>query len=471
MIPKELAQKVLGAALESGGDLAEIYLENQEMLRLTLDDGRLENPTQGRDTGAGVRVFSGEGAAYAYTDDLSETSLLESARAASAAARGTAHPRLTIDLTRRSSQLDFPVRRPFEELPASAKAGWLHEMDSAGRAYHPAVSQLWARYLQVRRQVWIYNSDGVWAEDDRSIIEFRCNVVAKRGDMLQEVHGGFGGQAGLELVDGHDPALMARETAEAAVRMLDSRPAPAGEMAVVVTKGWGGVLFHEACGHAMEADFITNGTSAYAGKIGQAVASPLITAVDDGTIPGRRGSGRFDDEGTPSQHTVLIENGVLREYMWDLAEARKAGHLSTGNGRRQSYQFMPMPRMTNTYIAAGPHDPEEILRSVKKGIFVKRLGGGQADFASGNFVFSVTEGYLIEDGHLTAPIRGATLVGTGPDVLKQIDMLGTDFELDPGMGTCGKLQEARVGVGQPTLRIPRLTVGGTQGIGAGMAGG
>ncbi|MFQ5615214.1 MAG: TldD/PmbA family protein, partial [Anaerolineales bacterium] len=451
----------LDVALENGGDLAEVYLENRETLSMNLDDGRLESATRGDDIGGGVRVFYGTTAAYAYTDDLSEPALLEAAKAAAAAARGTAEPRVSVDLTRRESDLDFSPERPYDELPAADKAEWLRKMDAAARAHSPYVRQVQASFGQLRRRVWIYNSDGVWAEDDRNILEFRALIVAERNGVLQRVGGGLGGQKGLELVDENDPVEMAKDAAKSAVIMLDARPAPAGETTVVIANGWGGVLFHEACGHAMEADFVTKGTSAYTGLVGQQVAAPILTAIDDGTIPGRRGSSRFDDEGTPSSRTVLIENGILKEYMWDLTEARRAGHHSTGNGRRQSFRHIPMPRMTNTYVDAGPHDPEEIIRSVKNGIFVKRLGGGQADIARGDFVFSVTEGYLIEDGKLTEPIRGATLVGNGPAVLKQIDMLGSDFALDPGMGMCGKFQTARISVGQPTVRIPKLTVGGT----------
>lgn len=233
-------------------------------------------------------------------------------------------------------------------------------------------------------------------------------------------------------------------------------------MTVVLPNGWGGVLFHEACGHQMEADFITKGGSAYSGKVGEMVASPIISAIDDGTIPGRRGSLRFDDEGTPSQRTVLIENGVLKEYMWDLTEARRVGReASTGNGRRQSFRHMPMPRMTNTFIDNGEHDPDEIIANTKRGIFIKSMSGGQADIAKGDFVFNAKEAYLIEDGKLTAPLKGATVAGNGPVVLKEIDMVGNDLALDPGIGTCGKGQTARVSVGQPTVRLPKVTVAGT----------
>ncbi len=462
MIPIETVKRVLKAALKNGGDLAEVYLENKETLSLTLDDGRLERATQGNDVGGGVRVFYGETAAYAYTDDLTEESLLAAAGAAAAAARGSNGARISVDLTRSVSPLDFPVEKPFDQMTPAGKGGHLRRMDKAARAYSPEVVQVRAGYQQTSRRVWIYNSEGLWAEDDREIVEFRGQVTAQRGDILQTMSSGFGGQKGLELLDEHDPARIMTEIAESAVRMLDARPAPAGEMPVVISNGWGGVLFHEACGHCLEADFITQGASAYAGLVGQRVGADFLTAVDDGTIPGRRGSMRFDDEGVPSQRTVLIENGILKEYMWDMTEARRAGRSSTGNGRRQTFRHMPMPRMTNTYIDAGPHDPEEIIRSVKRGLYAKRLGGGQVEIGRGDYVFGVTEAWLIEDGRLTAPVRGATLVGNGPETLRQIDMIGSDVALDPGMGLCGKFQSARVSVGQPTVRVPKLTVGGTE---------
>jgi TldD protein len=461
MIAEETVQRLLVTALKNGGDLAEVYLEDKDTLSLTLDNGRLEQAVQGNDIGAGIRVFYGNTAAYAYTDDLSETALMEAAQAAAAAARSSNEPRVLVNLTKQESQLDFSIKKPFEELSVADKAAILRQMDTAARAYSPHVVQVVANYNQVRRRVWIFNSDGVWVEDDRQIVEFGSHVTAQRGDVRQSMATGIGGQMGLELLDQKDPVASTVEAAESAVLMLDARPAPAGEMTVVINNGWGGVLFHEACGHCMEADFITKGASAYAGLVGERVGPDFLTAIDDGTIPGRRGSIRFDDEGTPSQRTVLIENGILKEYMWDLTEARREGRGSTGNGRRQSFRHMPMPRMTNTFIDAGPHDPEEIIRSVKKGLYAKRLGGGQVEIGRGDYVFAVTEGWLIEDGKLTAPVRGATLVGNGPDTLRQMDMIGTDLALDPGRGMCGKWQSARVSVGQPTVRVPKLVVGGT----------
>ena len=461
MLPVETVQKVLSAALKNGGDLAEVYLEDKDTLSLTLDDGRLEQATQGNDRGGGVRVFYGNTAAYAYTDDLSEAALLEAAAAAAAAARGTNKPRVAMDLTKRISPLRFPVRRPFDQMSTADKAAILRKMDRAGRSYHPTVKQVRASYNQTSRRVWIYNSDGVWAEDDRQIIEFAGVVTAQKGDVRQTAFGAIGGQMGLELLD-QDPIKAVQGAAQSAVVMLDAIPAPAGEMMVVINNGWGGVLFHEACGHCLEADFITQGMSAYAGLVGERVGPKALTAVDDGTIPGRRGSMRFDDEGTPTQRTVLIKEGILQEYMWDLTEARRVGRSSTGNGRRQSFRHMPMPRMTNTFITAGQYEQEEVIASVKKGLFAKKLGGGQVEIGRGDYVFTVVEGWLIEGGRLTYPVRGATLVGNGPDTLRQIDMIADDEALDPGRGMCGKGQSARVSVGQPTVRVPKLTVGGTE---------
>jgi TldD protein len=460
MISEETARRVIQAGLHNGGDLAEIYVEDRVSLQFGLDDGKVEEAIRGRDRGAGVRVFYGDTAAYAYTDELTEKSLLEAARSAAAAAKRETR-RKVLAFSRHEHPLPLHYDRPFETMAVAEKTRLLHELDAAVRDTDRRVVGAIVRLGHLNRRMWLWNSEGVQAEDERNIIEMRLTAIAREGELIQRIGVGIGGQMGLEFFDERDPLAEAREVAASAVTMLDSRPAPAGEMPVVITNGWGGVLFHEACGHALEADFVTKGTSAYTGLVGQQVASPLVTAIDDGTIPDRRGTMRFDDDGTPTSRTVLIERGVLRDYMWDLAEARRVGHGLTGNGRRESYRHMPIPRMTNTYIDAGSHDPEEIVQSVKRGVFVRRLGGGQADPAKGDFVFSVTEGYLIEDGRITAPIRGATLIGNGPEVLKQIDMVGTDLALDPGMGTCGKGQSARASVGQPTIRILRLTVGGT----------
>ncbi len=461
MISKEVASKVLSEALRTGADLAELYVEDVTSMQLGLEDSKLERAVRGADRGAGVRVFFGNLVTYAYTDDLTEESLLNAAHAAASAGSGSAKSQM-IDLTQRNSPLKFSIEKGFDTLSIEDKAALLHKIDETGRAYSPLIAQVTAGYNELRRHVWLFNSDGVQVEDDRSFVEMRFGVVARKNGTLQRINQGFGGQVGMELLDRNDPIAKIKDVAESGVRMLDARPCPAGEMTVVMCNGWGGVLFHEACGHQMEADFITKGSSAYTGKVGQQVAAPIITAIDDGTIPGRRGSLRFDDDGTPSQRTVLIEQGVLKEYMWDLVEARRVGRAaSTGNGRRESFRHMPMPRMTNTFIDRGEHDPDEIIRSTQKGIYIKGMAGGQADISKGDFVFNATEAYLIEAGKLTAPVRGATVMGNGPKVLLEIDMVGTDLALDPGQGMCGKGQAARVSVGQPTIRMPRVTVGGT----------
>lgn len=460
MIPRDIASRVLVESLKNGGDLSEIYVEDRQSINLSLEDSKVEKTVRGVDRGAGVRIFYGNTATYAYTDDLSLESLLHTAREASSAARGSSKVQV-LEFTRSGSPLDFPLEKPFDTMGEREKAQLLHDIDQVARGYDPRLSQVQARYKEYSLRVWIYNSEGHWAEDERNIVEVYIAALAQKDGLVQRAFTAVGGQSGLELLDRLDPLLEAREAAKSAVKMLEAQPPPAGEMTVVMGPGWGGVLFHEACGHALEADFVNQGASIFAGRLGEQVASPLITLIDDSTLPARRGSFRFDDDGTPSQRTVLIENGVLREYMWDLAQARKANYRSTGNGRRQSFRYLPMPRMTNTFIAAGESDPDQIIRSVKKGLYVKMLGGGQADVAKGDFVFSVSEGYLIEDGKLTAPVRGATLIGNGPKILTEIDMVGHNLELDKGLGMCGKGQKLPVSVGQPTLRIPSITVGGT----------
>ncbi|MBN1285760.1 MAG: TldD/PmbA family protein [Anaerolineae bacterium] len=460
MISSETARKVLDEALRGGGDLAEIYVEDRVNLSFGLEEQRVEDATLGGDRGAGIRVFYGEMAAYAYTDDLSEESLVEAAKAVSAAGKST-NKATVQNLTRREHPIEHSFERPYDDMSEAEKAAMLRQVDGIARGCSPHVSQVITGFGHLRRRVWIFNSDGVWAEDDRNIIEFRVMVIAQKNGVIQRAYEAFGGQTGLELITQNSPEAAARKAAETAVKMLDAKDAPAGEMPVVIGNGWGGVLFHEACGHPLEADFITKGASAYTGMQGQRVGAEFLNAIDDGSLPGRRGTMRFDDEGTPTQRTVLIENGILKEFMWDLTEARRAGRQSTGNGRRQSFRHMPMPRMTNTFIDAGPHDPEEIVASVDKGIYVASMGGGQVEIARGDFVFNVTEGYMIEKGQITYPVKGATLIGNGPKVLSEIDMIGGDLALDPGFGMCGKGQSARVSVGQPTIRIPRMTVGGT----------
>jgi TldD protein len=465
MISQDVVRKILSESLKNGGDLAEIYVEDKQSITLSLEDSKVEEAVKGTDRGAGIRIFYGNVAAYAYTDDLSQESLLHAAKEAASATRGSNKVQI-LELARSRSPLDFPLEKGFDTMSERSKAELLHNIDQTARGYDPRINQVQASYTEQCRRVWIYNSEGHWVEDERNMIQVVIVAMAQKDSLVQRAVTAIGGQLGLELLDRQDPLIEAQEAAESAVEMLEACPAPAGEMTVVMSHGWGGVLFHEACGHALEADFVNQGASIFAGRLREQVASPLITLIDDSTIPTRRGSFRFDDDGTSSQRTILIEKGVLKEYMWDLTQARRGGHRSTGNGRRQSFRHLPMPRMTNTFIAAGESDPEEIIQSVKEGLYVKMLGGGQADVTKGDFVFSVNEGYLIEDGKLTAPVRGATLIGNGPEILQQIDMVGHDLELDKGLGVCGKGQRIPVSVGQPTLRIPSITVGGTiEGLG------
>ena len=460
MISEDVARKVLAKSLENGGALAELYIEDRQSLDLGLEDSKVEVALRGTDRGAGIRIFCGNVATYAHTDELSEESLLRVASEAASAGRGSAKVEV-LGFAHSHSPADSPFEKPFHIMGEKEKAQVLQEIDRAARGYDPRIHQVQANYRESRQRIWIYNSEGRYAEDERNMLQIAIVAMARKDSLVQRAVAVVGGQSGLELLDQVDPVAEGLEAAQSAVKMLDARPAPAGEMTVVTNRGWGGVLFHEACGHALEADFVNQGASIFAERLGERVASPLITLIDDGTLPGRRGSFRFDDDGTPSQRTVLIECGVLREYLWDVAEGRRANHRSTGNGRRQSFRYPSLPRMTNTFIAAGETDPEEIIRSVKRGLYVKMLGGGQADIAKGDFVFSVSEGYVIEDGRLTAPVRGATLIGNGPQVLGEIDMVGSDLELDKGLGVCGKGQTVPVSVGQPTLRIPSITVGGT----------
>jgi TldD protein len=461
VIPAASLESVLAAALAKGGDFAEVFAQDRTALNIGLEDRKVERVQSGRDRGAGVRVVAGEVTGYAYTDDLEETSLLRAAAIAAAVADGAASDtRVALRRVRRRravKEAEPPESRPEREL-----ADLLRAVDVSAREAGPAVRQVTARFFHAHQRVTIANSDGLLAGDERIELQLSAAVTAQRGDLLQVGRRARGGQGGLELLRDPDPDQLGRETAEVALTLLDARPAPAGKMPVVVSNGWGGVLFHEAVGHGLEADHIVANGSVYAGKLGRRVADPLVTLVDDATVPGHRGSCRFDDEGSPAQHTLLVEAGILRGYLADRKTARQLGLPRTGNGRRQSFQFLPIPRMSNLYIAPGTTDPDDLLRDTPRGLYVKSLGGGMVDTASGQFVFSVTEGYLIERGRLGPPVRGATLAGDAFSVLAGIDAVGSDFAMDPGLGNCGKQgQWVPVGVGQPTLRVRELLVGGT----------
>jgi TldD protein len=450
---------VLAAALATGGDWAEVYAERRDSTGISIDDRRIEELTSGRDQGAGVRVVKGAQAAYAYTNVLTRASLLEAARAAAAALKGQQRVSV-VDLSRVMPPVSHPVLRSPSDVSKAEKVAAARRAEQAAWAVGSDVRQVSSSYADVVQHVFLANSFGHLSEETRIRTRLVCQVVAARDDLVQTGFEGPGGSVGAELLDQHPPEDVGREAAERAVRLLDSVPSPAGEMTVVLNAGGGGVLFHEACGHGLEADAIAKDTTVYAKRKGDQVGSEIFHGVDDGSVPNGWGSFGFDDEGTPAQRTVLFDGGVQTGEMSDRISAGKLGTTPTGNGRRQSYQHLPIPRMTNSYILPGTTDPAAILADVAHGLYAEGLGGGQVNPATGDFVFGITEAYLIENGELTRRVRGANLIGNGPEALAHIDAVGSDFDVKQGV--CGKDgQWVPVSFGTPTLRIARLTVGGT----------
>jgi TldD protein len=457
-----LLEVTLARALRYGGDFAEVYVEDRDTMGLRLEDGRIEQTSGGRETGAAVRLLSGERTYYAYSDELDEHGLGAAADAVAAAARaGDSAAAAVVHLGAvRSLPGEHPVAVPPDEVAVAFKAQLVRAADEAARAEGAEIVQATVGYGDTRQRVLIANSLGDLVYDDRTRTRFSAQVVARRGDVIQTGHETVGGSAGFELLDEAIARDTAATAAQKAVVMLDSKPAPVGAMPVVLSNGFGGTLFHEACGHGLEADAIAKGASIYAGKMGEVVAAPHVSAYDDGSIRNGWGSQAFDDEGVPTQKTLVIEDGRLTGYLYDRLRARAAGASPTGNGRRQSFRHVPIPRMTTTYIAPGDVTPEDIIAATPRGFYAKSLAGGQVEPASGAFVFGVAEGYLIEDGRITTPLRGATLIGNGIDILMKIDMIAGDFEVKSGI--CGKDgQGVPVGTGQSTLRIAEMTVGGT----------
>jgi TldD protein len=459
-----LASRLIGRALQHGGTFAEIYVQRRRSTGLDLDDGHIRSAQSSRDFGVGVRVIKDAAVAYAYSDDLSEQALLECADAASYVG-GVGEGEVAV-LARplapraRPHHAD-PVRIP-AEVDLDARLALLRRADDAARRDGP-VEQVVGSWADVDEDVLIVNSDGLVITDKRALCRMSLEVILRDKDGSRRVgSGGGGSRVGMDHYATQTPEMIAAEAVRMARAQLGARPAPSGEHVVVVGPSSSGVLLHEAVGHGLEADFIRKKTSLFSGRIGERVASELCTVIDDGTIPGRRGSLNVDDEGAPTGRTVLVERGILKGYMTDRLNAQLMGIHATGNGRRQSFRHPPLPRMTNTFLAKGTDDPEEIVREVKNGIYCRTFGGGQVDIANGNFVFEVREGYLIEDGKITAPVKGATLVGNGPDVLGRVSRVGFDEQLDNGIYTCGKDgQSVPVGVGLPTVRIDAITVGGT----------
>ncbi len=459
MLDPELVSHVLAEALSSGGRFAELFAEVRSSTSIRLDDGKIEEVVSGRDRGAGVRVFHGDAQAYAFSNRLEEDALLQAARVAAGAVRAGGRSARAVDLRRREPYR-HDVQEPVHAVPVDRKVGWLREADDAARSLDPSVRQVMGSYADGRQQILVATSEGLWAEEERPRVRLLIQVVAARDGVMQTGHEGPGGLTGAELLRRFPPAQTGERAARQAVAMLDGRPSPAGEMAVVLGPGGGGILFHEACGHGLEADHIQKDASIFRGKLGQRLASSLVMGVDDGTVPSAWGSFAVDDEGTPAHRTVLFEGGELIGYLYDRFRADRDGVQSTGNGRRQSYAHLPIPRMSNSSILSGSDRAEHIVASTKRGLYAKTLGGGQVNPATGDFVFGVSEGYLIEDGRIMSPVRGANLIGNGPQILAAIDGVADDFETRDGV--CGKEgQGAPVSNGSPTIRIARMTVGGT----------
>ncbi|MGI9608356.1 MAG: TldD/PmbA family protein [Acidimicrobiales bacterium] len=461
MIDESLVAQTLDSALTGGADFAEVFVEDKRTSSAHLDDGRIEELTSGRDRGAGVRVVAGDTTGFAHTADLSEAGLRSAAESAAAAARGGGGGVRTVALERQSVSRDVAINTYPETVAKATKVDLLNRANEEARSTGDSISQVMARYGDSRRRILVANSDGLLAGDDQVRTFFSISCVAMGDTGMQTGRESAGRTVGFELFDSTDVAEMARTAANRAITKLSARPAPSGAQTVVVGPGGGGVLFHEACGHGLEADLVAKQASVFAGRIGEQVASPLVTLIDDGTMSTEWGNYAIDDEGRPAQRNVLIQDGVLTDYMYDQIRARKEGRPSSGNGRRQSYQHLPMVRMTNTYITAGEDDPANIIASTEDGVYVAQLGGGQVNTATGDFVFGMTEAYLIEGGRITEPIREGNLIGNGPEVLTRIDALGNDFAMGHP-GTCGKDgQGVPVGDGTPTLRVTSLTVGGT----------
>jgi len=463
-LTERLLERCLGEALSAGGDFADLYFESVASTSLGMDEGIVKTAAQGISVGCGIRVLAGERTGFAYTDDLSPDPLLKAARTAALIASGPQTQRSQGFTAQTSAPSLYPATGVTADAELSAKLALIERADKAARAFDPRIVQVRAGFNDELRRILIAASDGTFASDTQPLARLNVFVIAKDAMNTAKGSSGGGGRVTLDFFTdpGKSPEHFAREAARTAVLQLGAIAAPAGEMEVVLGPGWPGVLLHEAVGHGLEADFNRKKTSAFSGLIGQQVASSKVTVVDNGRMPGRRGSLNVDDEGNATQETVLIENGILRGYLSDKLSSKLMNMPNTGSGRRESYQAIPMPRMTNTYMLNGDDQPADILKSVKRGLYAVNFGGGQVDITNGKFVFTASEAYLIEDGVVTAPVKGATLVGNGPEALKHVSMVGNDLALDEGIGTCGKAgQSVPVGVGMPTIKLDRMTVGGT----------
>jgi TldD protein len=461
LVDTNAVSDALAVALATGGEFAEVFIEDKASSSAHLDDGRVEELSSGRDRGAGIRVVVGETTGFAHTANLSPEGLRAAAQAAAAAARSAGGGTVVVALPDQPAHHRLAVGIDPGGVDKADKVALLRHADEVARSSSASITQVSAGYADSRRRILVANSEGTLATDEVVRTMFNVSCVATGDTGMQTGRESIGHTIGFELFDRYDVAELAQRAAQRALTKLAARPAPSGQLPVVIGSGGGGVLFHEACGHGLEADLVAKGASVFAGRQGELVASPLVTLVDDGTMAGEWGNFSIDDEGNPAARNVLIADGVLTDYMWDVLRARREGRPGSGNGRRQSYQHLPMVRMTNTYLLAGSDDPDDIIAGTPNGVYVKHLGGGQVNTATGDFVFGMSEAYLIENGEITEPLREGNLIGNGPEVLRTIDAVGNDFAMGPP-GTCGKDgQGVPVGDGVPTLRVGALTIGGT----------
>jgi TldD protein len=455
-------EKIMNRLLSSSVDAADIYFQSSHTESWVMEGGIIKEGSHNIEQGAGVRAVSGEKTGFAYSDRIELPVLLEAANNVKAIVRQGQEAQVGLVMAAKWPQY-YPVTNPLKSLADQHKIDLLRKIESETRKLDTRIEEVIVSLIGAHENILVANQDGSLAADVRPLVRMNVTVIVEENGRREQGSMGGGGRSDYSYFIDQNRALeYGKEAVRQALVNLEAEEAPAGNMTVVLGPGWPGILLHEAIGHGLEGDFNRKGTSAFSGRIGERVASDLCTVVDDGTLTGRRGSLSIDDEGTPTEKTVLIENGILKGYMQDKLNARLMGVKPTGNGRRESYANLPMPRMTNTYMLPGPHNPEEIIKSVKKGLYAKNFAGGQVDITSGKFVFSASEAYLVENGKIARAVKGATLIGNGPDVLTKVSMVGTDLELDSGVGTCGKDgQSVPVGVGQPTLKIDGLTVGGT----------
>ncbi len=461
MLNEQLIKDVLDEAMSFGADFAEIYVEQTKSQSIDMVGGKVDKANRGEDYGVGIRLFQGTNSVYGYTNDSSRENLLKTAREIAAALIGDVRTK-PVNLTRQNIINQHIIQTDLNEVPASRRVEKLRQISETIKNYHESISQSSVGLSEKKQHVLIANTEGTFVEDTRTYTRLFIRAIASNGSEMQTGSYGPGALQGFEFIENLDTNFYAREAARQAITMLNAGPCPSGKMPVVIDNGFGGVIFHEACGHGLEASAVSKGLSVFANKLSKQVASPIVTALDDGTIPNAWGSLNVDDEGTPTQRKVLIENGILKSYMIDKLNGRRMNMASTGSGRRQNYRFAPTSRMTNTFIANGPHTRKEMISNTEYGLYAKSMGGGSVNPATGDFNFAVNEGYIIRNGKIAEAVRGATLIGNGPEILHKIDMVGENLERAQGM--CGAASGSiPTDVGQPALRVKEITVGGSKG--------